>query len=371
MLICLFSLSADIATRTIARVLDQKQVSHFLFSFGGYPKLSKVSLELNNNQAIGTLTNTYGSVTTNQISAFWNSQKGRGLIQNAADHTLAQYVLGESRTLIRGLSDAMPNTFWMSRQEAMLQASVKPHLLNQARLNGFRIPASCIGNSPEAVAQFTEQYPRIAIKSLSNPKFSRKRSPLQQFFYQLKKPWKSPFSKVEETANAWDLSLDEPSRLYETHQTYTIFTQCLSHDELTENVLASIKHCPIIVQEYIPKQLELRVIVVGERVFTCAIDSQALPESTVDFRALDNYDQKLKHTIHTLPDDIAERCVQHVKDLGLEYGAIDLILTPEGEYVYLELNTTGAWYWLEEQTGLPIAEAIADHLITGAKAMGH
>lgn len=371
MLILLLSLSADIATQAIASALEQKQISHFLFSFGGYPKLSEVILQLGNDQTNCTLTNVYGSVLSQDISGVWNSQKGRGQILNPNDQALSSYVLGESRTLIRSLTDAMPHVFWMSQQEAMIQASIKPRLLAQAVRNGFRIPASCIGNSPEAVAQFAEQYPRIAIKSLSNPKFSRKRSPLQQFFYQLKKPWKSPFSKVEETANAWDLSLDEPSRLYETHQTYTIFTQCLSDSELSDEVLASIKHCPIIVQEYIPKQLELRVIVVGERVFTCAIDSQALPESTVDFRALDNYDQKLKHTIHTLPDDIAERCVQHVKDLGLEYGAIDLILTPEGEYVYLELNTTGAWYWLEEQTGLPIAEAIADHLITGAKALGH
>ena len=51
-----------------------------------------------------------------------------------------------------------------------------------------------------------------------------------------------------------------------------------------------------------------------------------------------------------------------VRRLGLRYGAIDLILTPEGDYVFLEINPNGQWQWIEEPTGLPITSALCDEL---------
>jgi hypothetical protein len=48
--------------------------------------------------------------------------------------------------------------------------------------------------------------------------------------------------------------------------------------------------------------------------------------------------------------------------LGLVYGAIDLRRTPEGEHVFLEVNTAGEFLFVQERTGLPIAEAVADWL---------
>ena len=47
---------------------------------------------------------------------------------------------------------------------------------------------------------------------------------------------------------------------------------------------------------------------------------------------------------------------------GLRYGAIDLIVTPEGRIVFLELNPTGQYLWIEQATGLPISLALAELL---------
>ena len=47
----------------------------------------------------------------------------------------------------------------------------------------------------------------------------------------------------------------------------------------------------------------------------------------------------------------------------LNYGAFDLILTPNGRYIFLEINPVGEFYWLEKHAGLPISQAIADILI--------
>jgi glutathione synthase/RimK-type ligase-like ATP-grasp enzyme len=51
-------------------------------------------------------------------------------------------------------------------------------------------------------------------------------------------------------------------------------------------------------------------------------------------------------------------------ELGLVYGAIDLILTPDGEYVFLEVNPSGEWGMLERDLNYPISDAIAHALIT-------
>ena len=42
---------------------------------------------------------------------------------------------------------------------------------------------------------------------------------------------------------------------------------------------------------------------------------------------------------------------------GLFYGAIDLIRTVDGTYVFLEMNPFGQWAWVQDLCGLPLAEA--------------
>ena len=48
---------------------------------------------------------------------------------------------------------------------------------------------------------------------------------------------------------------------------------------------------------------------------------------------------------------------------GLDYGAADLIVTPDGRYVFLEVNPNGQYGWVENMTGMPIGSAIADQLM--------
>jgi hypothetical protein len=52
-----------------------------------------------------------------------------------------------------------------------------------------------------------------------------------------------------------------------------------------------------------------------------------------------------------------------MKRLGLVYGAIDLRLTPEGRYIFLEINPAGQFLHIEYATGQPIAAALAQSLL--------
>ena len=124
----------------------------------------------------------------------------------------------------------------------------------------------------------------------------------------------------------------------------------------------AVRYCPVTVQPYVDKRVELRVTVVGDRVFPVALDSQWTNHTRHDWRRGDHHHGR--YAIHDLPPDHAQRCVELVRRLGLCFGAIDLILTPDGRYVFLEINPNGAWLWMQRTTGLPIGAAICDVLMS-------
>jgi hypothetical protein len=54
--------------------------------------------------------------------------------------------------------------------------------------------------------------------------------------------------------------------------------------------------------------------------------------------------------------------------LGLVYGAIDLIVTPEGDHVFLEINPNGQFDFVAQLARLPIYEHLAELLLDGSVA---
>lgn len=128
--------------------------------------------------------------------------------------------------------------------------------------------------------------------------------------------------------------------------------------------LASIERAPVIFQNYVPKALEIRATVIGAQVFATAIHSQEQRSTLHDWRHY--HDGRVKYEAHRLPDDVAARLLSFVERLGLCFGTIDLILTPSGEYVLLEINPNGQWGFIELLTGQRLAAAVAD-VLTGTQ----
>ncbi|MFD1933150.1 MULTISPECIES: hypothetical protein [Nonomuraea] len=127
-----------------------------------------------------------------------------------------------------------------------------------------------------------------------------------------------------------------------------------------------LRHAPVILQPYVDKSVELRVIVVGRRVFAAQIDVSASRMARDDSRHYDT--DRVAYGPYDLPAEVARRCARLVADVGLTYAALDLIVTPGGDHVFLELNSNGAWGLVELWAGLPVSDAIADWLMNGDKS---
>lgn len=145
--------------------------------------------------------------------------------------------------------------------------------------------------------------------------------------------------------------------LYETDDGFKgMYVNKLTCAELTD--FDNLGENPICLQEYIDKNFEVRYTVVGKEHLVCKIDSQKSTTANIDWRRYD-----LPNTPHYLiepPNNIRTKVDQFMNELGLEFGALDFIVTNDNEWVFLEINSMGQWLWIENLTGLDISGAIAN-----------
>jgi hypothetical protein len=123
----------------------------------------------------------------------------------------------------------------------------------------------------------------------------------------------------------------------------------------------SVQLTPVLFQRYVPAVCDLRVTVIGERLFAAAARAE---QYDADIR----FNVDAKYQAHDLPAGVQGKLFGLMRRLGLEYGAADFRLTPEGEYVFLEVNPAGQFLYIEKATEQPIAAALAEHLARGVAA---
>ena len=122
---------------------------------------------------------------------------------------------------------------------------------------------------------------------------------------------------------------------------YVVYTTLVAKEDLARD--ASLSACPVIYQRYVEKAFELRVTVVGDEVFAARIYSQESDGGTIDWRHA--LSASIRYEVHELDPDLADQCRRLARRLRLEFAGIDLIVTPDEETVFLEVNAAGQWAW--------------------------
>lgn len=138
-----------------------------------------------------------------------------------------------------------------------------------------------------------------------------------------------------------------------------VFTNVLPEADLRR--LEGLEYSPMTFQELVPKALELRATVVGRRVYTASIDSNALEHTKVDWRR-DGVALLEDWRPYALPKQVERGLLRLTRWFGLNYAAADFIVSPEGRIVFLEINAGGEFFWLQRTPGLPIVEGLLEVL---------
>lgn len=220
----------------------------------------------------------------------------------------------EWREALRGIGAGSADVRWVNDVDAHVRAARKPGQLRLAAECGLRIPATTITNSPEQVLAFFDRHPRVVYKTLSS-------------------------------------FVMPPDRI--------IFTTEIDRREVAESH-ASLRLAPGIFQEYVDKDHELRVTIIGSKVLVARIDSQAHAATRIDWRRSQGCDM---YSIGEMSPAGSERLLEFHRRAGLTFAAYDLIVTPDGDEVFLECNPGGQWLWLENELGLDISGALAEILL--------
>jgi len=267
----------------------------------------------------GKLKTAQGEVRLDEVDAVWYRRLriGSGL-PGEMDGQLRAPSIEEAKRSFRGMLATTAPFVMDPYQNIRFAENKQMHGVLASRV-GLEVPDSLFSNDPEAVRAFAAAHPDGIV------------------------------TKMQATF-----------AVYREDEEQVVFTNKMAREDLDD--LSGLRYCPMIFQEMIPKERELRVTIVGERIFCAGIDSRKLARAAHDWRR--EGDSFAKHwEPFALPEAVQAGLLRLMDRLHLNYGAIDVILTPDGRYVFLEVNPCGEFYWLELYADLPISTAIAEVLV--------
>jgi glutathione synthase/RimK-type ligase-like ATP-grasp enzyme len=221
------------------------------------------------------------------------------------DPTSRLFAWSESNEALTGLWRAL-DCFWMNPPAADEAGHRKIRQLQLARRVGLSVPETLITNDPSSAEAF-------AVKHLEQGVVRKALRNIAQA------PRPTALLTVEDLARIDD-----------------------------------VRYAPVTFQQFVPADLDLRVIVVEDEIFPAAIRSR--PEFQTDYRMGIG---SAEFSPYTLPDAVASALLELHHRLGLTYGASDFRVTPDGEHVFLEVNPAGEYLFASERTGQPVPQAIA------------
>lgn len=133
--------------------------------------------------------------------------------------------------------------------------------------------------------------------------------------------------------------------------------QALTPERLSR--LHHLRQLPTQFQEQV-HGIDVRVHVVGERIFATEVASDA-----IDYRYAARTGLDVDMTATTIPASVEVQCRELAARLELPFCGIDLKRTPAERYICFEVNPSPAYTYYEEATGQPISDTLIEYLNQG------
>ncbi|MBL3549497.1 MvdD family ATP-grasp ribosomal peptide maturase [Chryseobacterium sp. KMC2] len=284
-----------------------------------YPLQNKLSTVFQDGEWVSILETQDMKYRLDDISAIWYRRAyniGKGL-RDELEAKFYGAAMGEIRNTIFGFIESV-DVYSLGKPSVYRRLDSKEEQLKVADKIGLKIPETCLTNNPEEARKFILKHQNVVAK-------------MQTGF-----------------------------AIYEDGVENVVFTNVVSEDRLEE--LDSLLYCPMQFQKMIEKKKELRVTIVGRDVYAFEVDSQQFEDSKVDWRK-DGVNLIDKWVRTELPGDVEEKLLELLDVYNVDYGAIDIIVSPEDEYFFIEINAAGEFFWLDNLTEENlISKSIADVL---------
>ena len=306
-------------TARVAGALQARGVRVLRFDTDTFPSQLKLCAQLSGRgtEASATLLH-QGDVL--RVDAVWLWRLWPAAIDDRVPAQHRQAAQREAMVTLHGFLDLLGAAFFIDPPDAMAAAENKTRQLRTAQSVGLSIPPTLITAEADAVRDFYAAHGGRVVAKLQT-------------------------SLGHSMRGGGGL----PTRL-------------LQPADLA--ALSGLSICPMMFQRYVEKTYELRVAWVDGQAFVGALDGT---RCGVDWR----YESTASWQPYTLPTDVYEKLAALMRRLSLRQGALDLIVTPQGEHVFLEVNPHGEWGMLERDLGLPIGAALADALVRhGTRTQG-
>jgi MvdC family ATP-grasp ribosomal peptide maturase len=303
----------------VSEALARRGARPFRLNTDLFPASVKLSSRAGDGRAAQAVTDAGARIFADEIRAVWARKLWTPRMGEDLDERFREMCVRESVAALEGFLDALHEARWVNDLQRERAAENKQRQLRVAAASGLRVPRTLVTNDPEAARQFFgETEGRTVAKLLRPLTIAMEAAPL--FLYT---------SRVREE----DLADAE-----------------------------ALRHSPVVFQELIPKACELRVAWVAGEAFAGALDASATSRGQTDWRRAAPGECRWQEA--KLPAEVARGLQTLMSELGLAFGAVDLIRTPAGEHVFLEVNPGGEWGMLERDLGLPISDAVARALLS-------
>ncbi|MET9598558.1 ATP-grasp ribosomal peptide maturase [Streptomyces sp. NPDC006459] len=291
----------------VIRELHDRAVPVARLDSGDFPATLSFAAYLTPEGLEGSLTTATRTVDLTRIrSLYYRRPSGFAFPHLSEDD--ARFALTQARYGLGGVVASLAGCLYVNHPHRIGDAEFKPSGLAAAVTAGFRVPSTLVTSDPGAARSFIQQHGPVLYKPLSTPLY-----------------------RVDGVS-------------------CTVQVKEVTAEEIDDRVSGTAH----LFQQRVHKSADVRVTVIGDRVFAVRIDSDLL-----DWRTDYN---RLAYSVVQPPPQVTSALLRYLSLFGLVFGAFDFAVDQAGTWWFLECNPSGQWAWLEPETGLPMVSAMADLL---------
>jgi ATP-grasp ribosomal peptide maturase len=307
----------DPTADAVVTALAEQRVPVFRTDLAAFPRHLRLDARLQGGHWTGHLANAHHSVALEDIRSIWHRHPGRYEFDESLPAAQQEFCYTEARLGLGGVLASL-DVLWANHPNRCADAIFKPYQWTLAAECGLTVADTLITNDWHCARRFTGDSPEEVItKALG------------------------------------------PAGITEHGQVKVAYTRRLSAEDLAspQGVCATATT----LQRFVPKAFEVRLTVIGQQAFPIAIHAGTQAART-DWRC---DPAALRYEVVCLPDTVAQGVRRYMQRTNLAYAGFDFVVTPEGQWVMLEANTSPQIGWLQAATGAAMVGAMATMLAKG------